>query len=120
MHDWWVKIIASCIGTVVYDERPFMTYRIHSKNDTGYPSKYTRIRRALCKLQKFEMLTIQVKQLKLLKNHLNQTVPILEASLNIFDGSKGRTRAKKMYKLTQSNSKKTEVLWLTFCSFFTR
>ena len=61
MHDWWLKIVASCVGTIVFDSTPLVTYRIHSSNDTGYPSKARKILRAFKHLLRFEMLSKQYR-----------------------------------------------------------
>ncbi len=38
MHDWWLYLIATAFGTVVYDPRPCASYRLHEKNVVGLPS----------------------------------------------------------------------------------
>jgi glycosyltransferase involved in cell wall biosynthesis len=35
MHDWWLYIVASAFGTVVYDRESFILYRQHSMNQVG-------------------------------------------------------------------------------------
>lgn len=35
MHDWWLYLLASCYGEVVYDSIPHMYYRQHSGNAVG-------------------------------------------------------------------------------------
>lgn len=35
MHDWWLYLIASCYGEVVYDETPHIEYRQHGGNVVG-------------------------------------------------------------------------------------
>jgi glycosyltransferase involved in cell wall biosynthesis len=45
MHDWWIHLLASEVGFVVYDKNPHMTYRLHSMNHTGIPSLIERVRR---------------------------------------------------------------------------
>lgn len=32
MHDWWISLIATACGTVVYDQVPRIDYRIHGNN----------------------------------------------------------------------------------------
>lgn len=36
MHDWWLYLVASCFGTVFYDETPHIGYRQHSGNVVGW------------------------------------------------------------------------------------
>ncbi len=47
MHDWWIHLFASAVGSIVYDKTPHMTYRLHSMNHTGIPSWFSRIKRFL-------------------------------------------------------------------------
>jgi glycosyltransferase involved in cell wall biosynthesis len=35
MHDWWLYLIATCYGSVVYDETPHIKYRQHGDNAVG-------------------------------------------------------------------------------------
>lgn len=35
MHDWWLLIIASCLGNVAYTEKPMHLYRQHDNNVIG-------------------------------------------------------------------------------------
>jgi rhamnosyltransferase len=44
MHDWWIHLLASEVGLVVYDNEPHMMYRLHNTNHTGIPSWLTRLR----------------------------------------------------------------------------
>jgi len=36
MHDWWMYLVVSAFGNVVYDVEPRILYRQHSSNVTGY------------------------------------------------------------------------------------
>lgn len=40
MHDWWMYLVASCLGKVVYDETPYILYRQHGDNVMGLESQY--------------------------------------------------------------------------------
>lgn len=43
MHDWWIAMVASAFGKIVYKNESLMLYRQHSSNDTGakkYGLKY--------------------------------------------------------------------------------
>jgi glycosyltransferase involved in cell wall biosynthesis len=119
MHDWWVKIVASCVGTIVIDSAPLMTYRIHSNNDTGYPSKSKKILRALKHLLKFEMLTKQFNQLVQLESHLKQDDPTLASITKAIKEQSVFKRTQTIFELTKLDSKKTERAWIVFCSLFT-
>jgi glycosyltransferase involved in cell wall biosynthesis len=35
MHDWWLYLIVSAFGEVIYDRRPSMGYRVHDANVVG-------------------------------------------------------------------------------------
>lgn len=35
MHDWWMYLVISCFGRIVYDPRPTMKYRQHANNVVG-------------------------------------------------------------------------------------
>ena len=35
MHDWWCYLVASCFGSVIYDEDSYILYRQHGKNAVG-------------------------------------------------------------------------------------
>ena len=35
MHDWWVYLVVSAFGKVIYDEKPLIKYRQHSSNVIG-------------------------------------------------------------------------------------
>ena len=35
MHDWWLVLIASCFGKIVFIDKPTIEYRQHSNNEVG-------------------------------------------------------------------------------------
>jgi hypothetical protein len=35
-HDWWLYLVISTFGTVIYDERPTLLYRQHGGNQIGH------------------------------------------------------------------------------------
>ncbi|MFN3386799.1 MAG: glycosyltransferase family 2 protein [Candidatus Thermochlorobacter sp.] len=35
MHDWWIYLVASAFGTLLYDETPTLKYRQHTQNAIG-------------------------------------------------------------------------------------
>lgn len=35
MHDWWIYLIASALGKVIYDKKSYILYRQHEKNTHG-------------------------------------------------------------------------------------
>ena len=36
MHDWWLYLLATALGTVVFDPAPQANYRLHTANEVGY------------------------------------------------------------------------------------
>lgn len=40
MHDWWIYLIATLYGKVIYDETPHILYRQHGKNVMGIERSY--------------------------------------------------------------------------------
>lgn len=40
MHDWWLCLLASAFGTVIFDEKPSIYYRQHSRNQVGATPNY--------------------------------------------------------------------------------
>ena len=47
MHDWWLYMVASCFGTVIYDSTPHYKYRQHTDNVLGAASTsfFSRLKR---------------------------------------------------------------------------
>ncbi|MDR0285252.1 MAG: glycosyltransferase [Propionibacteriaceae bacterium] len=51
MHDWWLYLLASGLGTVEFDDAPHALYRLHDHNDIGYSiTRLKRLRRDLGRL----------------------------------------------------------------------
>jgi len=40
MHDWWVYLVATAFGEVLFDPVPHLRYRRHSGNTTGWEKSY--------------------------------------------------------------------------------
>lgn len=40
MHDWWLYLLASCWGTVVYDSQSYLLYRQYEGNQVGTKGTY--------------------------------------------------------------------------------
>lgn len=38
MHDWWIYLGVSAVGTVIYDPEPRIDYRVHANNVVGLPT----------------------------------------------------------------------------------
>lgn len=44
MHDWWIYLIASAFGAVIYDREPSLLYRQHGGSVTGWEPRAVKIR----------------------------------------------------------------------------
>ena len=40
MHDWWMYLVASCFGKVIYDENSYIMYRQHGDNVMGIETDF--------------------------------------------------------------------------------
>ena len=38
MHDFWIYLVGTCFGTVIYDEESYILYRQHGANELGSSS----------------------------------------------------------------------------------
>lgn len=38
MHDFWIYLVGTCLGKVIYDEQSYILYRQHGKNELGVAS----------------------------------------------------------------------------------
>lgn len=46
-HDWWLYLVVSAFGTVIYDDQPTLLYRQHGGNVVGrHPGRLKRVQRA--------------------------------------------------------------------------
>lgn len=43
MHDWWLYLVATAFGTVIYDSRPGLLYRQHLSNVAGWQPRPTKL-----------------------------------------------------------------------------
>lgn len=66
MHDWWVYLVISALGQVVYDPEPCIKYRLHDSNAIGWKIGFiiqtkARIRRFI-KERGFKKVRTQVQE----------------------------------------------------------
>jgi len=74
MHDWWVYLVVSAFGKVLYDEKPTILYRQHSANVVGvkigliarWKARFRRFR----KYGRLRLLTEQAKEFRRIYGHL--------------------------------------------------
>ncbi|MEG2279724.1 MAG: glycosyltransferase family 2 protein [Comamonas sp.] len=74
-HDWWMYLVVSCFGKVVFDEESFILYRQHGKNTigmsaTGFFSYFKRGRKFLKNRKKFGIIDQMQIFFSIYKNHL--------------------------------------------------
>lgn len=64
IHDMWLYQVASCFGTVIYDDQPYIYYRQHSGNVIGLDrSRIGLIKRQIRSLNRFKgKYTAQMKE----------------------------------------------------------
>ncbi|QHQ61055.1 glycosyltransferase [Anaerocolumna sedimenticola] len=57
MHDWWIYIVASYFGTIIFDYNSYVFYRQHSNNAIGtYTNFYSKIYKRVKNVKKIEDL----------------------------------------------------------------
>lgn len=68
MHDWWLAIVASGIGKIVYLEDRLVLYRQHNSNVLGAPGRTNKIKRLLeaARFGDSELIAMVSKQAKLM------------------------------------------------------
>ena len=63
-HDWWVYVVATAFGTVIFDEQSTTLYRQHGSNVIGMSGGALRYARVLRYLMKTNWLHIANRQIK--------------------------------------------------------
>lgn len=54
MHDWWLYLVATAMGTVVYDKEPYILYRQHAHNLLGI--KQGRLKHMIWRVKNYKNL----------------------------------------------------------------
>lgn len=76
MHDWWVYMVATCFGQVIYDSTPLVFYRQHAGNVVGVKNGFTfwlgRLQRFLFQRQKNSRISQAGEFLSLYQHSLSQ------------------------------------------------
>lgn len=63
MHDWWLYLYATAFGNVIYDIKPTIKYRQHSKNSIGVATNFVEIlRRRWIRFQKHDSGIYRISQ----------------------------------------------------------
>jgi glycosyltransferase involved in cell wall biosynthesis len=69
-HDWWLYLVISAFGTVVFDQQPTLLYRQHAGNQIGHgPGWWGRQLRILSFLRRYDWVGILLGQLIEFKDH---------------------------------------------------
>lgn len=76
MHDWWIYLVASCFGNVIYDFNPHYKYRQHDNNVIGASNKKAHIAKR------------RLKQSKSNKSHIYNQVNAFSSHYTIPDDKK--------------------------------
>lgn len=101
MHDWWIYLVISAFGKVVYDQEPRIWYRQHSSNVVGYKSDVIDIWKA--RIQRFlkygslRRLTVQAMEFK--RIYSSSLPQDKKRVLDRFIGSRSSFRGRLFYAL---------------------
>jgi glycosyltransferase involved in cell wall biosynthesis len=69
-HDWWLYLVVSAFGTIIYDEEPTLLYRQHDSNQIGHGTGFWgRQRRILRFLSRHDWVGIMLGQVTELHEH---------------------------------------------------
>jgi len=72
-HDWWLYLVISAFGTVVFDEEPTLLYRQHAGNQIGHgPGWWGRQLRILSFLRRHDWVGILLGQLVEFRAHYEE------------------------------------------------
>lgn len=66
-HDWWLYLVASAFGRVIYDPNPHILYRQHGANQIGMGQGWNRYRLVLRFMRKVSWVSIMRRQLLLFR-----------------------------------------------------
>ncbi len=95
IHDWWFYIVAVAFGTVIYDEKSYISYRQHGNNVIGLDNnRFGLLKRQLRSFRKFMgTYTLQMQE-------LNETFVLQSENKQLIDLLIGtRTSWKNRFKV---------------------
>ena len=76
MHDWWVYMVATCFGQVIFDSTPLVFYRQHAGNVVGVKNGFTfwlgRLQRFLFQGQKNSRISQASEFLRIYQQSLSR------------------------------------------------
>jgi hypothetical protein len=92
-HDWWLYLVVSAFGSVVFDDQPTLLYSQHADNQIGHGAGWLgRQRRIVRFLLRHDWVGILLGQVQELMRHFGSTLPPAERALvtKYFDVQPGR------------------------------
>lgn len=103
-HDWWLYLVVSAFGTVVYDEEPTLLYRQHDSNQIGHGTGFWgRQRRIVRFLSRHDWVGIMLGQVADLHEHYGVLLDLgksrLVRSCFVLDGHGSRPRWRLVFGL---------------------
>jgi glycosyltransferase involved in cell wall biosynthesis len=99
-HDWWMYLVVSAFGTVVFDPEPTLLYRQHGANQIGHGAGWWgRQRRILAFLHRHDWVGILLGQVTDLRKHYgSRLTPVQLMLVDSYFTSK-RARARPRWRL---------------------
>ena len=91
MHDFWIYLVGSCFGSVVYDTQSYILYRQHTKNELGAASS---------------LLENYKRRIRNFKKHRGQLTRQAEELLRLYGGEMPPTQQQLARELVQAKTKR--------------
>lgn len=114
MHDWWLAILASCFGEIVFIDKPLIKYRQHNNNSIG--AKKINVINSIMKLKRNNLNKIYNDYINMMEKSFKQAKEFFEIykteldqeSLDVLDcflSVKNKNRFKRTNHLREFNIK---------------
>ena len=91
MHDFWIYLVGSCFGSVVYDTQSYILYRQHAKNELGAASS---------------LLENYKRRIRNFKKHRGQLTRQAEELLRLYGREMPPTQQQLARELVQAKTKR--------------
>ena len=80
-HDWWLYLVVSAFGVVVYDEQPTLLYRQHGANVIGrHPGRLKRLQRAWKVIVRNDWVSSLLGQIHAFLEHYGSSLSVRDRS----------------------------------------
>ena len=117
MHDFWIYLLASCFGKVIYDSTPHILYRQHTDNQIGMATNlFENYKRRVMNFRKHRgQLMRQVHELERLYMIPEENKKVVDQFLQIPRSFKARVKllgSKKVYRQRKSDDVILKILIL--------